>query len=66
MNADKIHAMLNLLMGMAFPRAWVRKLSLNKRLTLCKWAHNYWARANDNNVKVIKKPRWVPKKFLWG
>lgn len=60
---DKIWFWSNLIVGIEIPRAYFRKLSKKKLEELVKWIHNQWMLANDNNVEVINKPSWLPKKY---
>lgn len=64
--ADRVHEWANLSVGFYFPRAWVRRVSLRKRGTLVRYLAAMWLRANDNNVRVPPRPRWCPKRFIWG
>ena len=64
-SADMVHEFANMIVGLCLPRAWVRRLSLKRRRILVDWIGNYWARANDNNVRKIPRPTWVPSKYVY-
>jgi len=65
-SADDVYEFQYYIIGLCIPRVWIRKLSLNKRKLLVRWLVNFWARANDNNVRTIGRPPWIPKRFIYG
>jgi hypothetical protein len=66
LGADSIHRWANYIVGMSIPRWFIRKLGQKRRLDLIKYVRNVWFRVNDNPVRKVPRPKWLPKKYIWG
>lgn len=63
---NQTHRWAKYIVGIPTPRWWWRSLSAGRYATAIKYVANIWQLANDNNVRVLPKPRWFPKRFIWG
>lgn len=63
---DRTYRWANLIVGFQIPRAWLRRLSVRKYVQVIKYVRFVWEKANDNNPRTVKRPRWFPPHYLWG
>jgi hypothetical protein len=66
LDADRIHAWANLIVGFNLPRRFVRSLGIGRRVRLIEYVNYVWLKANDNSPRRVERPRWLPKRFIWG
>jgi len=62
---DDVHRFANLIVGLNIPRAWLRKLTKNQLTKVVKYVNYIWAAVNDNNVRKVERPSFMPKKYIW-
>jgi hypothetical protein len=65
---DRAHVVSVYIGGFHTPRAWWRSLSPGRYRRACLYVWAMIAAASDNIVprSALKRPRWFPKRYIWG